>query len=296
VRAGACTEQSVLWRGTGNRPPMAAASIVAAFAVAHGIDEAVIAFAAGAVEDRTDADVDAAVDLLAAACDAGAADVEALHAALTDACVVVEKSPPRAPRAAAHASPSALLKCLDLEGRRRQRDLEVEEPTTASAPEPERAAPAASVDALACLFPAASRSFLAHALLATSDAGDDAAAAAAWMTEGDAGDAEAAWRAARAAAAAAASAAAAADDAAKVRTLDRFSHAPETSGAAPARAWGGADAPAHKKKNQPTTRFLDGAPITTRDKYVVVADKPEWDGGSRGKVKTKGKRGTGVAG
>ena len=30
-----------------------------------------------------------------------------------------------------------------------------------------------------------------------------------------------------------------------------------------------------------------------REKYVVVDEKEEWDGGSRGRVKTKGKRGPG---
>eukprot|EP00752_Nemacystus_decipiens_P005483 g4964.t2 len=46
-----------------------------------------------------------------------------------------------------------------------------------------------------------------------------------------------------------------------------------------------------KKK---TTRYRDGKVVTTTGaKVIVEAVKPEWDGGSRGKVKTKGKRGKG---
>eukprot|EP00903_Cladosiphon_okamuranus_P007987 g7708.t1 len=46
-----------------------------------------------------------------------------------------------------------------------------------------------------------------------------------------------------------------------------------------------------KKK---TTRYRDGKVVTTTGAKVIVEDvKPEWDGGSRGKVKTKGKRGKG---
>ncbi|CAM9485627.1 unnamed protein product [Scytosiphon promiscuus] len=46
-----------------------------------------------------------------------------------------------------------------------------------------------------------------------------------------------------------------------------------------------------KKK---TTRYRDGKVVTTTGAKVIVETvKPEWDGGSRGKVKTKGKRGKG---
>ena len=45
-------------------------------------------------------------------------------------------------------------------------------------------------------------------------------------------------------------------------------------------------------------RFLDGQKMHVRkgEKHVVLKDpndKGEWDGGSRGRVKTKGKRGVG---
>ena len=45
----------------------------------------------------------------------------------------------------------------------------------------------------------------------------------------------------------------------------------------------------------PKTKYLDGAVVNTKgnEKFVVVNDKEEWDGGSRGRVKTKGKRGPG---
>jgi len=44
-------------------------------------------------------------------------------------------------------------------------------------------------------------------------------------------------------------------------------------------------------------RYHDGVPVHMRkgQKYVVENLKEEWDGGSRGKVKTKGKRGKGFA-
>ena len=45
----------------------------------------------------------------------------------------------------------------------------------------------------------------------------------------------------------------------------------------------------------PKTKYLDGQAVATKgnDKFVVVDAKEEWDGGSRGRVKTKGKRGPG---
>ena len=43
-------------------------------------------------------------------------------------------------------------------------------------------------------------------------------------------------------------------------------------------------------------RYRDGVPVITKgDKYITQMLKDEWDGGSRGKVKTKGKRGVGFA-
>ena len=45
----------------------------------------------------------------------------------------------------------------------------------------------------------------------------------------------------------------------------------------------------------PKTKYLEGQAVSTKgnDKFIVVDAKEEWDGGSRGRVKTKGKRGPG---
>ena len=45
---------------------------------------------------------------------------------------------------------------------------------------------------------------------------------------------------------------------------------------------------------KPKVRYLEGVPVHTGGaKYVVQKVAEEWDGGSRGRVKTKGKRGPG---
>lgn len=42
-------------------------------------------------------------------------------------------------------------------------------------------------------------------------------------------------------------------------------------------------------------RYRDGVPVAARgEKFIVEQVGEEWDGGSRGKVKTKGKRGPGM--
>lgn len=54
---------------------------------------------------------------------------------------------------------------------------------------------------------------------------------------------------------------------------------------------------APKVKGQTHFRYLDGKKIAMKsgaDKFVVVDQKPEWDGGSKGIVMTKGKRGPGM--
>jgi len=50
-----------------------------------------------------------------------------------------------------------------------------------------------------------------------------------------------------------------------------------------------------KTKNERAgVRYLDGVPVSSKgEKYIVIKDKEEWDGGSKGKVYTKGKRGKG---
>lgn len=44
-------------------------------------------------------------------------------------------------------------------------------------------------------------------------------------------------------------------------------------------------------------RYLNAVPVHVRkgEKYLVENLQEEWDGGSRGRVKTKGKRGKGFA-
>ena len=47
-------------------------------------------------------------------------------------------------------------------------------------------------------------------------------------------------------------------------------------------------------KGSDTRRYLDGQVVAMKgEKTIVVGEKEEWDGGSRGRVKTKGKRGPG---
>mmetsp|Transcript_22022 Transcript_22022/g.35378 ORF Transcript_22022/g.35378 Transcript_22022/m.35378 type:complete len:236 (+) Transcript_22022:137-844(+) len=56
-----------------------------------------------------------------------------------------------------------------------------------------------------------------------------------------------------------------------------------------------------KKKEQDAKtgsgiRYLDGQIVSRKGgRYMIIDDTKEWDGGSRGRVKTKGKRGTGWA-
>ncbi|GIL70269.1 hypothetical protein Vretifemale_1098 [Volvox reticuliferus] len=49
-----------------------------------------------------------------------------------------------------------------------------------------------------------------------------------------------------------------------------------------------------KQTQQSTVRYLDGRVVTTKgEKFIIEKTGEEWDGGSRGKVYTKGKRGKG---
>lgn len=47
------------------------------------------------------------------------------------------------------------------------------------------------------------------------------------------------------------------------------------------------------KKGGASVRFRDGAVVTTKGEKYITEKKDEWDGGSRGRVKAKGKRGVG---
>lgn len=49
-----------------------------------------------------------------------------------------------------------------------------------------------------------------------------------------------------------------------------------------------------ERSRAPQVRYRDGQPVTSRgEKFVIETVGDEWDGGSRGKVYTKGKRGPG---
>ncbi|CAN0381295.1 unnamed protein product, partial [Ectocarpus sp. 12 AP-2014] len=80
-------------------------------------------------------------------------------------------------------------------------------------------------------------------------------------------------------------------DARKAR--EASDRAEEAEGGATKVATKKVDLPGLTEKKQ-TTRYRDGKVVTTTGAKVIVETvKPEWDGGSRGKVKTKGKRGKG---
>ncbi|GBG23830.1 Hypothetical Protein FCC1311_000502 [Hondaea fermentalgiana] len=72
------------------------------------------------------------------------------------------------------------------------------------------------------------------------------------------------------------------------------------SAAAAARENRKAERRARKKDKESNSssqiRYLDGQIVSRKGgKYMIIDDTKEWDGGSRGRVKTKGKRGTGWA-
>ncbi|GFR43590.1 hypothetical protein Agub_g4687 [Astrephomene gubernaculifera] len=49
-----------------------------------------------------------------------------------------------------------------------------------------------------------------------------------------------------------------------------------------------------QQPQQPKVRYLDGRVVSTKgEKFIIEKDGEDWDGGSRGKVYTKGKRGKG---
>jgi hypothetical protein len=88
-------------------------------------------------------------------------------------------------------------------------------------------------------------------------------------------------------------------------TLERFAWRPDSTSGGGGGGPGGKPPPEANKRGSegggsrgglPRVRYLDGVVVTTKgEKHVVVNQKEEWDGGSRGKVKTKGKRGVGFA-
>jgi len=72
---------------------------------------------------------------------------------------------------------------------------------------------------------------------------------------------------------------------ARQRVVARFDLRPDGAAQASSRK--------HEDK-QSGVRYLDGKVVATKGERFIVQDtRPEWDGGSRGRVKTKGKRGPG---
>jgi hypothetical protein len=164
------------------------------------------------------------------------------------------------------------------------------------APPPASAAEADALRFLEPMSPGTPRGFLLEALLRARCAGA-AAAAAAWLVDaiaaGELGDAVDAWAAAGAARAAARAAAAAERAAERRAVAARFRLQAEPSGGAAAPRRVAAWAPPAGTHAAPKVRYRDGAIATTKGEKVVIEKSPEWDGGSKGRVKSKGKRGVG---
>lgn len=203
-------------------------------------------------------------------------------------------------------------------GRRRRKNTNDDDDSCSGGDEDE--ASALAVNSLLELFPARGRDYLAHALRIN---GGDASEAAAWLSGAATGDAaaaaddngdngESAWRAAREERRRRRRAERAADEAARARLLEKFdATAVVTSGelgggaggggrgGAPVRLWGeaggkkgGGSSSSSKQPQQ--QRFRDGVAVTSKgEKYITIKEGEEWDGGSRGRVVLKGKRGAG---
>jgi hypothetical protein len=89
---------------------------------------------------------------------------------------------------------------------------------------------------------------------------------------------------------------AAADAAARAALVAKFGHTVVGSGpGAPPRAWGEEAKRKGGGGKAPAVRYREGVAVSTKhgEKYITIKDKDDWDGGSRGKVLLKGKRGKG---
>lgn len=81
---------------------------------------------------------------------------------------------------------------------------------------------------------------------------------------------------------------------ARNRVLKRFDEQECDSAAARARQMTKSRAVSASTSNESKIRFLDNKVVSMRgEKYIEVQTKEDWDGGSRGRIKTKGKRGPG---
>ena len=60
------------------------------------------------------------------------------------------------------------------------------------------------------------------------------------------------------------------------------------------RLWGEGGGGGSKASKQQQQRFRDGVAVTSKgEKYITIKEGEEWDGGSRGRIVLKGKRGAG---
>jgi len=305
-----------------------ASNLVREFLLLH-CDDAAADYAASLVESDDDADAISALrEFLIEACGEGnEGDIDdLLRQCREHSAGRVGTSPPPPPSSAAapdklgtalELSPSALLRALEL------RNTKVEEAELLADDEigvggggrrkesggdesgDDEGATAAtdqgSISSLLELFPGRGRDYLSYALGINSG---DVSEAASWLSsssnEGN-DNGESSWRSAREERRARRKAERAADEAAKAKLLQKFdATAVVTSGEgtgnarAPIRLWG--DDFCKKKSSsskQPQQRYLDGVPVNSKQKYIVVQDKEDWDGGSRGRVILKGKRGKG---
>ncbi|PSC73823.1 hypothetical protein C2E20_3197 [Micractinium conductrix] len=159
---------------------------------------------------------------------------------------------------------------------------------------PQTAAAVATLREL-CALPDASDAWLAHVL--SSRGGGDVEAAAAWMLEcPDLAAAQAAWQAE-------AQARRAERERSKKAIVSRFqlqavpdggSAPPGKGRPPPLQAWGQAAGGGGGRGGEGSkVRYRDGMVATRAGQKYVVGKDEDWDGGSRGKVYTKGKRGKG---
>eukprot|EP00887_Chlorella_sp_A99_P000513 scaffold17.g513.t1 len=166
---------------------------------------------------------------------------------------------------------------------------------------------AAAVEMLCavCPLPEPDNGFLLH-ILRLHGGGDAAAAAAAWLLDGcvDLGAAQAAWQRQARERKERAAREAAKQEELRRRIVGRFQlEAVPTGGGGRAgkqqqqqqlKAWQPAEGAKGGGQAAGRVRYLDGQVVTGKgEKYVVVKSGDEWDGGSRGKVYSKGKRGKG---
>ncbi|MEW5299715.1 MAG: hypothetical protein WDW36_002704 [Sanguina aurantia] len=141
------------------------------------------------------------------------------------------------------------------------------------------------------------REFLHHVLFQSMNGDVHAAVEFVLEAEGELSRREAAWRAARQKASESAQVEQLALERNRKLVLDRFDLqkinrgvAGKKGGTGQALTWDAAD------KNDPkrTVRYREGQAVTSKgEKFIVEKLKEDWDGGSTGKVYTKGKRGKG---